>query len=368
VLPLSIISRTSAGKRRRRDEAFTSASDVELAALGATPEAITRLRQAQQKGRNSTSRAVAGLIDTLAPNSPHARAAVADLERQVAGNRRFTEEQLGNGKLPVVVEKDGGWTVYDPVSGQEIGSATSPEGAAAIVDEQVGLQEESVDMLHDGGSSDEGRKVGGRLSKLKERTELLRYKKWKIIAEKIHKSVSRDAATVPYDLGVKSKNKKGVDRSRILFDEECPLTPEEVEILDSPFEILLIHTGEGRLQTAILGKRDSVRIPDGTPAGSIITHNHPSGSGPGVEDIQITLENPDFVMRIVTRNPGGSMEIWQFSGMETLDPLQIEIITEYYIGMRDENGGKTIHGNRKALGLTMDKFPDILKLSNRIRQ
>ncbi|GAA5120717.1 hypothetical protein GCM10023212_14760 [Luteolibacter yonseiensis] len=368
LLPLTIIGHAGGTKASQRINAFTTASDTDLAAIGATPESITRFRQSQLTGKGASARALATLIDTLDPNSASARAAVIDLENRAAASRRAAAELQSNGGLPRVMAQDGGWTVYDSATGQEIGRATTPEGAAAIVDGLHRLQPVEIGEVHDGGSSEEDRPVAKRLSKIRKKEGISKYEQWNAIAWKIYRSVSRHAAIIPYDLGVKSKNRKGVDRSAILFDEECPLTPEELEILPSPREIVLVHTAEGRLHTTNLGKRGTAVIPDDTPAGSIITHNHPSGSGPSVEDIEIALENPSFVMRVITRNAGGKVEIWKFSAMGEIGTVQIKVITEYYIGMRDKYGGKNIHGNEKALDLTMLRFPGKLKIINRIHQ
>ena len=165
---------------------------------------------------------------------------------------------------------------------------------------------------------------------------------------------------------MKSTAKNGVERSRILFNEECPLTPEEYEILPSPWEILLVYTRKGRLHSTKLGKRGSCTVPDDIPLDAVLSHNHPSGCGPSIEDLEVVLEYPRLTMRAVTNNPAGKVEIWQFSAKEAMTPVEIKAIKEFYIEMRDENGGETISGNRKALELTMEEFPDKLKLINRI--
>jgi|GEM_PF-5186997 len=225
--------------------------------------------------------------------------------------------------------------------------ADLPQAGLAIVDEG-----ESIRLGDD---------LGERLSKILKRGDLATPAQQRAIAEKVFEMVDGKAAepTTRAELG------KGADRARHLLADDPTLTPEERKILESPHEILLVHSQEGRLIKARLGDENSVTIPDGVPDGAILSHNHPSGRGPSDADLKFALAHPGMTLRIVAANETGKLEIFVLRATTALSPDEINGIATAY-KLQAEEGGDTHAGRRTALALISDIFGDKVVVESRI--
>ena len=205
--------------------------------------------------------------------------------------------------------------------------------------------------------------IGERLSKLRKRPAANGDDLEKAIAEKILKRVDRQAAKP--QLHEKGRWKKlGAPRGSDLFAEDLTLTPEEKEILQSPYEILLIHTADGRLLKVRLGTKEDSNLPGDLPPGAIITHNHPGGRGPSDGDLKAVLMNPGATFRIITRNKSGKIEIFSLRATSSLSNNQINAIAGAYY-KNCQAGGDTAAARHKALVLLSKQTDGLLVINQR---
>ncbi|GAA5120728.1 hypothetical protein GCM10023212_14790 [Luteolibacter yonseiensis] len=406
LLPLTIIGHAGGTKASQRINAFTTASDTDLAAIGATPEAVTRFRQSRLAGKGASARALATLIDTLDPDSASARAAVIDLENRAAASRRAAAELQSSGQLPTVVRQDGGWTVHDSANGWEIGRATTPEGAASLVDGQVSLQFETKELHKEnrpmssaphesareiGEESGDDESLGERHSKAKglvekARENIRRLKKEGAGSEKIAKAYQKlaNAKRKLEEAGERrerSKRKAALkiygpllamlasgeapSRSSELAASEPTVLPEEMQILGSPQEIVLVYDKDGRLHAVNLGTSTGSQLPDGVPDGATVIHQHPGGKGPSDSDLYVVLSRPGMTFRIIRRNEHGQVELLQMRARKRLTEQEARVIAEQYAD-KSIAGGDTHQARREALSLTMEKYGDSISVSNHI--
>ena len=135
-------------------------------------------------------------------------------------------------------------------------------------------------------------------------------------------------------------------------------------MIESPHEILLVHTAEGRLKEAVMGDKRTVGIPDKLPADAILSHNHPSGRGPSDSDIKAVLARPGVTLRIVTVNEG-RIELFQIRAKEALADYDVAAMADFY---RDEAlaQGDSSEARRSALRLLETAFGDIIEVATRI--
>ncbi len=174
------------------------------------------------------------------------------------------------------------------------------------------------------------------------------------IAEKIFESVDRKSAEPKR----RAKLQKGADRSKQLLSGSLMLTPEESRIMESPNEILLVHTPDGRLKCVSLGREHNVTIPSDIPQGSILSHNHPGGIGPSSTDLNYVLRHAGNTLRIVSNGKSGK-ELYRLKTLRKPKVDEIEkIVTKY------ETVAKSLGDTRMArltsLSLILEEFGDIL--------
>jgi len=180
------------------------------------------------------------------------------------------------------------------------------------------------------------------------------------IAEKIFSTVDRKAAQNQQGREVG----KGANRSRHLLSDDLIVTPEERWIAESPHEILLAHTPDGRLQKATLGSERTVTVPADIAPDAIISHNHPTGLGPSGSDLKHVLLFPGRTLRVVTRNEVGSLELFRISA-GVVNSEKIAEIVQVYEKMAI-SGGDTPQARRQALALLQAQFPGILQIENAV--
>lgn len=154
--------------------------------------------------------------------------------------------------------------------------------------------------------------------------------------------------------------KRGVSRARLLLSPLFVTTPEEKIIAKSPLEILVAHDAEGRIHKAKLGTRTAVSVPN-LPSGAILTHNHPSGRGPSDADFAYIFKNPDKLLRVVTYNERGELELFRFKAGPAYDKAKAREFLTLYAG-HCRSGGDTPQARREALALMNRRFPGMLAI------
>jgi hypothetical protein len=149
------------------------------------------------------------------------------------------------------------------------------------------------------------------------------------------------------------KPRKVADRSRQLLRDDVVATPEEIDILSSPHEILVVHGADGRIREAVLGGPSSVSIPTALPDGAILTHNHPTGRGPSASDIKAVLSRPGVRLRVIVKNERGKVELFDLRLEEAMEDTDIDAFTKAY-ELQSLEGGDTHPARRRALALISD--------------
>ncbi len=222
-------------------------------------------------------------------------------------------------------------------------------------------------MIHGAAVCDEGEEIrldddiSERISKARKREGLVTPEQAQAIAEAVFARIDRKAAEPKRH----ANGGKGELRVRQLLADDLTPTPEERLMLESPHEILLVHTPEGRLKEAVMGNARTVTIPDRLPAGAILSHNHRSGRGPSDSDIKAVLVRPGVTLRIVTVNEGGRLEIFSLMAIGNPSPDEIKVITETYKAAA-EAGGDTPAARRDALALILQIAGNSLLAVSRI--
>lgn len=196
--------------------------------------------------------------------------------------------------------------------------------------------------------------IGERISKVKKREGMATPEQERAIAEAVFERIERKVAE-PRNGGEQSR---GAPRARQLFGTDLVLTPEERLLLESPHEILLIHTPEGRLRKAVSGTQKSVNVPDGLPSGSVLSHNHPGGTGASASDLSYVLSNPGITLRIVTKGSKG-IEIYQIRASRDVSPEELEVIVAQYEEIAT-GGGDTREARLEALALILARHGEML--------
>lgn len=183
------------------------------------------------------------------------------------------------------------------------------------------------------------------------------------IATKIFETVDRKAS----EPKTRQEAKKGAPRARHLFAEDLVITPEEHKILESPHEILLVHTADGRLKSAILGTKHNVPLPSQIPAGAVLSHNHPSGRGLSDADVKSALSFPGTTLRVVCRNEQGRIEVISIKFTGKLSKLEIRAYSDIYFS-QCADAGDTHIARREALALIAQVIGDTFEAVTRIFQ
>jgi hypothetical protein len=128
-------------------------------------------------------------------------------------------------------------------------------------------------------------------------------------------------------------------------------------ILKSPFKILIVHTPEGRLKKAVLGNYERVSIPADLADGSILSHNHPGGSGPSAADLIYVLTHPTQTLRIVTPN-GRNFDLFRLSACRPLTQTEaVNIVAEYTDAA--VNCGDDRKARLEALSLILQRYGEM---------
>ncbi len=196
--------------------------------------------------------------------------------------------------------------------------------------------------------------LGERISKVRKRLSKGTPEQEKAVADAIFERIDRKAAEPQRS----PESGKGVNRSKQLFRDDPVLTSEERLLIDSPYEILLVYTPEGRLKKAVMGARQSVSIPPDLPEGSVLSHNHPGGTGASASDLKYILSNPGNTLRIVAGGDEGAELYWMRSIKPVSDDDLAMIVSEYEELAKD--GGDTKSARLDALSLILDQYGDIL--------
>ena len=205
-----------------------------------------------------------------------------------------------------------------------------------------------------------GEDIGERISKARKRDGMTTPEQEKAIADAVFQRIDRKAAEPKQ----RAEPARGAARGRQLLAPDLTVTPEERLMIESPHEILLVHTAEGRLKEAVMGDKRTVGIPDKLPADAILSHNHPSGRGPSDSDIKAVLARPGVTLRIVTVNEG-RIELFQIRAKEALADYDVAAMADFY---RDEAlaQGDSSEARRSALRLLETAFGDIIEVATRI--
>lgn len=201
--------------------------------------------------------------------------------------------------------------------------------------------------------------IDERLSKIRKR-ELSPAEMAQAEAEKIHAKVDRRAAE-----SQRGEGRKSPPVRKALLVERLTLTLEERAILESPHEILLAYSADGRLKKTNLGNRTSVPVPNGLPDDAILSHNHPGGRGPSGPDLRYILNNPGQTLRVVAKNENGRTEVFQIKVTRKTTQKEITSLIQNYQAACDL-GGDTPPARREAVALLQERFGDILTITTSI--
>ena len=146
-----------------------------------------------------------------------------------------------------------------------------------------------------------------------------------------------------------------------LAGDRMEMTVEELEILKSPHEILLIYTAEGKLKNVIQGTRAGHVYRGEIIEGGIFCHNHPGRRGPSDTDLRFALDHPGVTVRVVMKTKEGRRVIYRIRGKGKVDEKTIRRITECY-GNECRAQGDDAAARDKALELTLHEFGDYLSV------
>ncbi|RYD17445.1 MAG: hypothetical protein EOP88_26545, partial [Verrucomicrobiaceae bacterium] len=139
--PLGMASASGGLARDARAKAFRAASTTQLQAFGGTEEAIAAINAAD--GLDSLDTAIEHFMATRDPNSDTARAAVQQLNAQHEAQPQAVRDLENSGILPrAVKQSDGGFTLYDTTTGEEIATAPDWESATRVATTHANMVEE----------------------------------------------------------------------------------------------------------------------------------------------------------------------------------------------------------------------------------
>lgn len=128
-------------QRAELSEKMAAATDSELLAVGAKPEAVAKLRSAQ--GPAERVRAVEGMVNDLDPNSETAKEATEEQEALISRQADLEKEAQRAGAMPGVRITPGkkGFEVYDVDTGESIATTETAEEASEVVWQEMGTRE-----------------------------------------------------------------------------------------------------------------------------------------------------------------------------------------------------------------------------------
>jgi len=216
------------------------------------------------------------------------------------------------------------------------------------------LPSAGMDVIDDGDSIRLAEDLGERVSKARKSTPDGTPEQERAIADAIFDRIDRKTAEPQRS----AEGGKGLNRARHLFRDDLVLTPEERQLLESPHEILVIYTPEGRLKKAVMGGRKAVTIPDNLESGSVLSHNHPGGTGASALDLKYVLANPGQTLRIATVSEEGT-ELYQLRALQPVPEDMIAAIVAEYEAAATA-GGDTRSARLDALALILNRYGDTL--------
>lgn len=132
MLPLAIFGAAGGLSSDARVKAFSEASDTEILALGASPEAVAAIRAGLEKGNYSATQAIDEAMANLDPRSDTAMEAVQTLAEANQARVEAAKVAADTGIIPRFIRTAEGWSVVDAASGEEIGRAATAAGAAQL--------------------------------------------------------------------------------------------------------------------------------------------------------------------------------------------------------------------------------------------
>jgi hypothetical protein len=133
MLPLSILGAAGGLSAEARNAAFSRATTTELQALGINTEGIAAINAAN--GPSSLASAVDEAWASRTPDAPEAQAAMEELRVVEARKRTATAqlENLGYAFPTITSRTDGTFSVFDGLSGDEIGNAPDLAGVQRLI-------------------------------------------------------------------------------------------------------------------------------------------------------------------------------------------------------------------------------------------
>lgn len=142
LIPLAIMGAGKGYLGDRRLQTFAAAPDSHLLALGIAPDKVAAIRAAN--GIGQLEAAVDSAFESRDITSESAKAAQAQLEQEATAEAARITDARDNGILPrAEADPEGGWTLFDTVTGEELGKATTPEDAARIATAHANLSGEA---------------------------------------------------------------------------------------------------------------------------------------------------------------------------------------------------------------------------------
>lgn len=142
MLPLAMFGAAGGISSDARVKAFASASDLEILALGASPDAVAAIRAGLEKGNFSASEAIDEAMANLDPRSDTAMEAVQTLAEANQAKLEDAKAAYDAGVIPRFLRTADGWSVVDAASGEEIGKAATAADAAKL----AAVHTDAVDM------------------------------------------------------------------------------------------------------------------------------------------------------------------------------------------------------------------------------
>lgn len=132
ILPLAAFAGAGGIGQDARAKAFADAPDLHLKALGYSSESVAAIREAQGKGLYSANAAIEAESAKRNPLSEESKAAVAQIEEEGKAAAAAAEEAQKSGAMPTFTRTADGWTVRDPETGQDIGTAATAGDALRL--------------------------------------------------------------------------------------------------------------------------------------------------------------------------------------------------------------------------------------------
>lgn len=137
MLPLAIIGAAGGVSMDARARAFAEASPSMRQALGISQADSAAIDEAAGRGLSSLNAAVDVALERSNPGSDEAKAAMAEVDKQVAEQEEAMKAATAAGIIPRFVRNSDGWTVLDSETGGELGRAKDAAGAFRIASDQT---------------------------------------------------------------------------------------------------------------------------------------------------------------------------------------------------------------------------------------